>query len=187
MSLLVVPTLVAHDVILGMDVMSVLGVHIDTKQRRARPTILPTSVRVEQTRKIPERTSVMLAIRNPFPSNANVIYEPSEKLPPALRSVCSLNQGEEIKVRIENTGEETIILDPVWEIGTVEAVEIPEKMERIEEKEKTPEVPNELEEQQRRQLKELLDKYKRIFSETMGKLGRAGIIKHEIYTRGQPI
>ena len=43
-SLLVVPTLVAHDVILGMDVMSVLGVHIDTTQRRARPTILPTSV-----------------------------------------------------------------------------------------------------------------------------------------------
>ena len=62
-----------------------------------------------------------------------------------------------------------------------------EKMEMTKEKEKTPEIPEELEDRQRRQLKELLDKYKRIFSETTGKLGRAGIIKHEIHTRGQPI
>ena len=57
-SLLVVPTLYDHDVILGMDVMGELGVRIDARRKRATPTILNTYVRPEETWKIPARSSV---------------------------------------------------------------------------------------------------------------------------------
>ena len=48
-TLLVVPTLANHEVILGMDIMSLLGVKIDTRTRVAKPTVVPTYARPLQT------------------------------------------------------------------------------------------------------------------------------------------
>ena len=52
---------------------------------------------------------------------------------------------------------------------------------------KRPDIPKELTEQQRKELERLLDKYKEVFSEQTGKLGRTSLIEHEIHTQGAPI
>ena len=40
-----------------------------------------------------------------------------------LRGTTLLGQGQRLYVRLENTGEEDQVLDPNWEIGTVEVIE----------------------------------------------------------------
>ena len=73
------------------------------------------------------------------------MFEPSEKLPQILRGMTSLGQGQWLYVRLENTGEEDQVLDPNWEIGTVEVVEEePDFPAGREEEEGLPEVPEEL-------------------------------------------
>ena len=65
----------------------------------------------------------MFQVRNPFPGkNKNVLFEPSENLTAAIRGTTSLGQGEKVYVRLENTGEEELIINPDWKIGTVEVV-----------------------------------------------------------------
>ena len=67
---------------------------------------------------------MVFPIRNPFPGETpNIVFEPSDKLPSALRGTTSLGRGEKIYVRIENVSEEEEILNPDWEIGTMEVVE----------------------------------------------------------------
>ena len=66
----------------------------------------------------------MFQVKNHFPGkNKNVLFEPSEKLPAAIRGTTSLGQREKVYVRLENTSEEELILNSDWEIGTVEVVE----------------------------------------------------------------
>ena len=65
----------------------------------------------------------MFQVKNPFlGKNKNVLFKPSEKLPAAIRGTTSLGQGEKVYVRLENTGEEELILNLNWKIGTVEVV-----------------------------------------------------------------
>ena len=132
-SLLVVPTLQEHDVILGMDVMEQLGVHIDAGKKTAEPTILPTYIRPGVTWRIPARSSVLFHPKNPIPEG-KVLYEPSFKLPGAVRSVATLCEGAQLKIRLDNTGEEDQLINPEWEIGTVQTVEIPERRAEKEKK-----------------------------------------------------
>ena len=40
-----------------------------------------------------------------------------------LRGTTSLGQGQRLYVRLENAGEEDQVIDPNWEISTVEVVE----------------------------------------------------------------
>ena len=112
-SLLVVPTLIKPGVILGMDPLQRLRVKIDTKAEVAEPTLLVSHIRPLETWRVPARKSVVFQVRNHFPGkNNNVLFEPSEKLPAAIRGTTSLGQGEKVYVRLENTGEEELILNP---------------------------------------------------------------------------
>ena len=52
-----------------------------------------------------------------------ILFGPSENLPQMLRGTTSFGQGQRLYVRLENTGEEDQVIDPNWEIGTVEVVE----------------------------------------------------------------
>ena len=122
---LVVPTLIEPDVILGMDLLQQLGLKIDTKAGVAEPTVLVSYVQPLETWRIPARKSVVFPVRNPFPEKQknNILFEPSDKLPSALRGTTSLGRGEKIYVRIENVSEEEQILNPDWEVGTMEVVD----------------------------------------------------------------
>ena len=182
-SLLVIPTLEGQDVILGMDLLRLLGVHIDTHKGTAEPTILPTFVRPKETWRIPAASSVYFFVRNPIPEEV-VLYEPSVKLPEGVRSQAAVYQGEQIKIRLENVSEEERLIDAGWEVGTIETVQL-EEMERP--IQKRPDIPNELTIKQREELKALLNKYQEVFSERTGKIGEASNIHHEIHTRGAPI
>ena len=55
----------------------------------------------------------MFQVRNPFPGKKkNVLFEPSERLPAAIRGTTSLGQREKVYVRLENISEEELILNP---------------------------------------------------------------------------
>ena len=123
---LVVPMLIEPDVILGMDLLQQLGVRIDTQAVVAEPTVLVSCVRPLETWHIPAtaRKSVFFfTLKIPLKKKLNVLFEPSEKLPAAIRETTSLGSGEKIYVCIENVSEEEQILNPDWEIGTMEVVE----------------------------------------------------------------
>ena len=182
-SLLVVPTLAEQEVILGMDVMRQLGVHINTKLGIAEPTLLPTYVKPKETWRVPANSAVYFTLHNPIPEGL-VMYEPSEKLPDGLRGRAALYEGEEIRIWMENTGEEDRMIDPEWEIGTIEEVQL-EEIETAEQRK--PAIPEELTRKQREELEELLDRYKEVFSQKNGKLGKSSVIQHEIHTKGAPI
>ena len=96
---------------------------IDTKAGVAEPTVLVSHIQPLETWRVPARKSVVFQVKNPFPGkNKSVLLEPSEKLPAAIRGTTSLGQGEKVYVHLENTSEEEQILNPEWEIGTVEVV-----------------------------------------------------------------
>ena len=123
-SFLVLTTLIRPDVILGMDLLQRLGVKIDTKAGVAEPTVLVSHIQPLETWRVCARKSVVFQVRKPFPGkNKNVLLEPNEKLPAAIRGTTSLGQGEKVYVRLENTGEEELIINTDWKIGTVEVVE----------------------------------------------------------------
>ena len=137
-SFLVVPTLMEPEVILGMDLFQRLGVKIDTKAGLAEPTVLLLVSHVQplETWRISARKSMVFPIRNPFPEKKqNILFEPSDKLPSALRGTTSLGRGEKIYIRIENVSEEEQILNLGWEIGTMEVVEEEPDIPRTEEEE----------------------------------------------------
>ena len=106
--------------ILGMDVLLRLGVRIDTKTGTAQPTMLVTKIKPEESWKVPILTSVVFLMKNPYVEQEK---KPIEKLPQMLRGTTSLGQGQRLYVRLQNRGEEDQVLDPNWEIGTVEVVE----------------------------------------------------------------
>ena len=61
---------------------------------------------------------------NPFQGKEhNVLSEPNEKLPHAIRGMTSLGRGNKLYLRLENTSEDDQVLNPEWEIGTAEIVE----------------------------------------------------------------
>ena len=182
-SLLVIPTLETQDVILGMDLLRQLGVHIDTQKGTAEPTILPTFVKPEETWRVPAASIVYFYVKNPIPQGL-VLYEPSEKLPEGIRSQAAVYQGEGMKIRLENVGDEERLINPGWEIGTIETVQIEEMDQPVK---KRPDVPCELTARQREELETLLNKYQEVFSERTGKIGQANSIQHEIHTKGAPI
>ena len=123
LTLLVIPTLEEPDMILGMDVIQRLGVRIDTKTGTAQPTMLVTKIKPEESWMVPAQTSVVFSIKNPYgEQEKKILFDPSEKLPQVLRGMTSLEQGQWLYVRLENTGEDDQVLDPNWEIGTVEVV-----------------------------------------------------------------
>ena len=96
-----------------MDLLQQLGVKIDTKAGVAEPTVLASCVQSLETWQILARKSVVFPIRNPFPGEKqNVLFEPSDKLPSALRGTTSLGMGKKIYVRIENVSEGEQILNP---------------------------------------------------------------------------
>ena len=100
------------DVILGMDLLQRLGVKIDTKAGLAEPTEMVSHIQPLETWRVPARKSVVFQVRNPFPGkNKNVLSEPSEKLPAAIRGTTSMGQGEKVYVRLQNAGEEELIIN----------------------------------------------------------------------------
>ena len=123
LSLLVIPTLEDPEVILGMDVMTQLGVQIDVRSREAVPTILPNYVRPMETWKIPPKKSVIFSLPNPVEHKRKILFEPSEQLPVDIRGTPTLMQGKQLHIRLENFGEEVRIINPEWVIGTLEVVE----------------------------------------------------------------
>ena len=158
-SFLVVPTLIEPDVILGMDLLQRLGVKIDTKAGVAKPTMLVLHFQPLETWRILARKSMVSLIRNPFPEK-NVIFEPSDKLPSALRGRTSLGREKKIYVRIENVFDEEQILNPDWEIGTMEVVEEEPDYPRAEAEEAgLPPIPEKLSTKQRRKLGKLLEEF----------------------------
>ena len=94
MSLLVIPTLEEVDITLGMDVLQQLGVKIDTRAGTVEPTLVAALIRPQSSWRVPARKSVVFAVTNPFPGKeGNVLFEPSEKLPPVIRGTTSLGKG----------------------------------------------------------------------------------------------
>ena len=182
-SLLVIPTLVEQDVILGMDILRQLGVHIDTQKGTAEPTIIPTFIRPKETWRVPAASTIYFYVRNPIPQEI-VLYEPSTKLPEGIRSQAAVYEGEELRIRLENTGEEERLIDSGWEVGTIEIVQIEEMDHPVKKK---PDIPDDLTPEQKKDLDELLDRYQEVFSERTGKIGRSSCIQHEIHTKGAPI
>ena len=147
LTLLVIPTLEEPDMILGMDVLQSLGVKIDTKTGIAKPTMLVTKIKPEGSWKVSAHTSVVFSIANPYreQKKKKILFELSEKLPQMLRGTTSLGQGQRLYVRLENAREKDQVLDPNWEIGTVEVVEEePDFPACREEEEGLPEIPEEL-------------------------------------------
>ena len=105
-SFLVVPTLIEPDVILGMDLLQRFGVKINAKAGVAEPTVLVSHVQPLETWRISARKSMVFMIRNPIPEKQNnILFEPSDKLPLALKGSTSLGRGEKIYVRFENVSE----------------------------------------------------------------------------------
>ena len=87
LTLLVVPTLEEPDMILGMDVLQRLGVCIDARTGTAKPTVLVSSIKPEESWRVPARTSVVFSIRNPYEGpKTKILFEPSEKLPQVIIS-----------------------------------------------------------------------------------------------------
>ena len=81
-----------------------------------------------------------------------------------IRGTTSLGQGQRLYVRLENAGEEDQVIDPNWEIGTVEVVEEePDFLAGGAEEEGLPEIPGELSGTQGQELKELLEEFKDVF------------------------
>ena len=190
LTLLVIPTLEEPDMILGMDVLQRLGVRIDARTGTAKPTVLVSSIKPEESWRVPARTSVVFSIRNPYEGQKKkkILFEPSEKLPQVIRGTTSLGSGQRLYIRLENVGEEDQVLDPTWEIGTAEVVEEePDFPTGREEEEGLPEIPEELSEVQRRSLQELLDEFKDVFVGRDFRLGSTGVVEHEIHTHGPPI
>ena len=66
LTLLVIPTLEEPDMIIGMDVLQRLGVKIDTRTGTAKPTMLVTKIKPEESWRVPARTSVVFSIANPY-------------------------------------------------------------------------------------------------------------------------
>ena len=187
-SYLVVPTLIEPDVILEMDLLQRLGVKIDTKAGVAEPTVLVSHIHPLVTWRAPARKSVVLQVKNPFPGKIkNVLFDLSKKLPAAIRGITSLGQGEKVYVRLENSSEEEQVLNPDWEIGTVEVVEEEPDYPWVEaEKAGLPPIPEELTaiQKKKKELRELLEEFKDVFAAKDFKLGNTDLIEHEIDTKG---
>ena len=66
LTLLVIPTLEEPDMILGMDVLQRLGVRIDARTGTAKPTVLVSRIKPEESWRVPARTSVVFSIGNPY-------------------------------------------------------------------------------------------------------------------------
>ena len=91
-------------------------------------------------------------------------------------------------VRLENTSVEEHILNPDWEIGTVEVVEEEPDYPRVETEETgLPPVPEELTAAQKEDLRKLLEEYWDVFTGKDFKLENTDLIEHEIHTKGPPI
>ena len=182
----VVPTLIEPDVILRMDLLQRLGVKIDIKAGVVEPTVLVSYIQPLETCQFPARKSVVFQVKNPFPAkNKNVLIEPSEKFPAAIGGTTSLGQREKVYVRLENTGEEELILNPDWEIGTVEVIEEEPDYPRVESEEAgLPPVPEELtdspKKKRKKKLRELLEEFKDVFAGKDFKLGNTDLIENEI-------
>ena len=145
MSLLVILTLEDLDVILCMDVLQRLGVKIDPRAGTAEPTLVASLI-CPQTWRISARKSVVFEVKNPFKEpQRNVLFEPSEKLPTAIRGTTSLRKGNKIYIRLEYTSEDEQVLNPEWEIGTAEVVDEEPDLPRTEIDEVgLPSIPDEL-------------------------------------------
>ena len=189
-SFLVVPTLIEPDVIPSMNLLQRLGVKIDAKVGVAEPTVLVLYVQPLDTLRTTAMKSMVFPIRNPFPERKNnkILFEPSNKLLSALRGTTSLGRGEKIYVRFENVSEEEQVLNPDWEIGTMEVVEEEPDFPQAEtEGAGLPPTPNELSAKQRKELGELLEEFKDVFTGKDFKLGNTDLIEHKIHTKGPPI
>ena len=145
-SLLVIPTLEELDIVLGMDVLQQLGVKIDTRAGSAEPTLVASLIRPQVSWRVPARKSVVFEAQNPFQeSERNVLFEPNEKLPLAIRGATSLGRGNTIYIQLENTSEDDQVLNPEWEIGTTVVVKEEPDLPRKEiEKLGLPTVPEDL-------------------------------------------
>ena len=104
------------------------------------------------------------------------------------RGTTSLGQGEKVYVRLENTSEDELILNPDWEIGTVEVVEEETDCSRVDAEEAgLPPVPEELTDIKKKKLRELLEEFKDVFAGKDFKLGNTDLIEHKIHMKGPPI
>ena len=188
-SLLVIPTLEEVDIILGMDVLQQLGVKIDTRAGTAEPTLVASLIRPQVSWRVPARKSVVFAVTNPFQGRErNGLFEPSEKLPHAIRGMTSLGKGNKIYIWLENTSEDDQVLNPEWEIGTAEIVEEEPDLQRTEIDEVgLPSVPEDLFLKQKRELEALFSEYRAMFAGKGLNLGNTPVIENEIHTRGPPI
>ena len=102
--------------------------------------------------------------------------------------MTSLGQGEKVCVWLEDTSEEEQILNPDWEIGTVEVVEEEPNYPQVEAEEAgLPPVPEELTAIQKQELRELLEEFKDVFAGKDFKLGNTDLIEHEIHMKGPAI
>ena len=175
---------------LGITVLQGLGEKIDIKAGMAEPTVLVSHIQPLETWRVPARKSVVFQVKNPFPrKNKNVLFEPSEKLPVAIRGTTSLGQGEKVYVQLENTSEEDQILNPDWEIGTVAVVEEEPDYARVEAEEVgQPPLAEELtaiqKKKKKKELRELLEEFQDVFAGKDFKLGNTDLIEHEIHTKG---
>ena len=154
--------------------------------------MLITKLKPEESWKVLARTSVVFSIKNPYDEQdrgekKNLVRAKRETTT-NVKGTTSLGQGQRLYVRLENTGEEDQVIDPNWEIGTVEVVEEePDFPAGGAEEEGLPEIPGELSGTQGQELRELLEEFKDVFVGKDFRLGSTGVVEHEIHTRGPPI
>ena len=99
------------------------------------------------------------SLDNPIPGNS-ILFEPSLKLPECIRGVPTLSSGKVMRIRLDNSSEEDQLIDPGWEIGTAQQVQIEEATAATEgSRAELPGIPRELNAIQKEELENLLKKY----------------------------
>ena len=127
----VLPSLEGVDVIIGMDILSQLGVKIDAKlgfaspcctgEEDARPAM--SALILDKTVRLPAGKSRIFFVNTPD-FEGLTLFEPSIKLPEGVQGVPSLGRGPRMAIQLDNRAEEEIVLSPEWTIGQLSQVQL---------------------------------------------------------------
>ena len=129
--LLVLPSLEDVDIIIGMDILSQLGVRIDTKLGSANPCYsgeddsrpAMAALILDRTVRLPVGKSRIFFVNAPRLEGLT-LFEPSIKLPDGVQGIPSLGKGPWVAIQLDNLTEEEVVLNPEWTIGQLFPVQL---------------------------------------------------------------
>lgn len=140
-------------------------------------------IRLMKKGRVPSRSSRILALPNPFQNQECVLFTPHDSLHNDLSAVASASTGKTLYVKVINTNNHPIELQPGWEVGQAETVTlVPTPVTGG----TLPPIPKELSEAQQMDLRCLLQEYEDIFA-VAGTTSQTTLAEHSIHTHGPPI